>query len=330
MSTDLATISEKVLQLETQLKNQKSTKIDDSLFSKELAPHYMQMATKLANSQLVPKGLQGKPADIFLCMALGYQVGLSVEQSIQDIAVINGRPCVWGDAMLALCMSHPDFVDIIEQPLLNNDNAIIGYKCTVKRKGQTDKSQEFRLDDAKRAGLLGKPGPWTQYPSRMLQMRARSYAIRDKFADALKGLRSREEVMDYIDGEIIEPPQTRTQNLKQDIMSKQGLIYENDNEQTTDSDIGIQNEPTSERVEINKNDDVDDRSGRTNSSDKAKPEPIKETLTQEQNDRICQLMEEKAFPQASLDKALEYYEVDWIPDLSIEQADHFIAQLEKR
>ena len=59
------------------------------------------------------------------------------------------------------------------------------------------------LDDAKRAGLLGKKGPWTEYPQRMLQMRARSWALRDGFADVLKGLSVREEAQDI--PETIEP-----------------------------------------------------------------------------------------------------------------------------
>ena len=52
------------------------------------------------------------------------------------------------------------------------------------------------MDDAKAAGLLGKQGPWTQYPKRMRQMRARAFAVRDVFPDVLKGLPVAEEVMD--------------------------------------------------------------------------------------------------------------------------------------
>ena len=53
------------------------------------------------------------------------------------------------------------------------------------------------MADAKRAGLAGKSGPWTQYPRRMLQMRARGFALRDAFPDLLRGLVTAEEAMDY-------------------------------------------------------------------------------------------------------------------------------------
>ena len=68
--------------------------------------------------------------------------------------------------------------------------------CKVKRRGEPEQSRSFSMDDAKAAGLLGKQGPWTQYPKRMRQMRARAFAVRDVFPDVLKGLPVAEEVMD--------------------------------------------------------------------------------------------------------------------------------------
>ena len=66
-------------------------------------------------------------------------------------------------------------------------------------RGDTGKQfvRRFSLADAKRAGLLGKAGPWQQYPQRMISHRARSWAIRDGAADALMGLQVAEETSDY-------------------------------------------------------------------------------------------------------------------------------------
>jgi hypothetical protein len=52
------------------------------------------------------------------------------------------------------------------------------------------------MEDAKRAGLAGKQGPWQQYPKRMLQMRARAFALRDVFPDVLRGVYVAEEAAD--------------------------------------------------------------------------------------------------------------------------------------
>jgi hypothetical protein len=98
---------------------------------------------------------------------------------------------VWGDAMIAIVQSHPVCEYIKEW---QKDG--IAY-CAVKRRGDDEYVSKFSKEDAKAAGLLGKPGPWSQYTDRMLQMRARGFALRDKFSDVLKGISMREEVEDY-------------------------------------------------------------------------------------------------------------------------------------
>lgn len=155
----------------------------------------MEMATMFANAgPLVPKDFK-TPQAIFVAMQHGMELGLSPAQSLQSIAVINGRPCIWGDAALALCVAHPDFEDIDETFIRDEvDKDKTRARCEVKRKGRTPVVREFSIGDAKLASLWGKSGPWSSYPKRMLQMRARSYAIRDAFPDALKGVGVVEEM----------------------------------------------------------------------------------------------------------------------------------------
>lgn len=152
----------------------------------------MQMATMLAKSEMVPKSYKNKAEDILVAMMMGCELGLNPIQSLQNIAVINGRPCVWGDAMPALAQNHPAFGGIEE----SFDDAAMTATCIVWRKGGPKHTQKFGQADAHKAGLWGKTGPWQQYPKRMLQLRARGFALRDQFADALAGLVTREEAED--------------------------------------------------------------------------------------------------------------------------------------
>ncbi len=152
----------------------------------------MEYAKLISESDLAPKDYKGKPGNVLIAIQFGMEVGLKPLQAIQNIAVINGRPSVWGDAMIAMVQSHPICEYIKER---SKDG--IAY-CTVKRRGEDEYTYQFSKEDAKTAGLLGKPGPWTQYPDRMLQMRARGFALRDKFSDVLKGIVMREEVEDYV------------------------------------------------------------------------------------------------------------------------------------
>ena len=70
--------------------------------------------------------------------------------------------------------------------------------CRVKRRGLEAAETAFSMADARRAGLLDKAGPWKQYPARMMRFRARSFALRDQFGDALRGLLSTEEAQDVV------------------------------------------------------------------------------------------------------------------------------------
>ena len=144
----------------------------------------------LADSDMVPKDFKGKPGNCLVAIQWGMEIGLKPLQAMQNIAVINGRPSLWGDAVIALVRSSPLCEYIIEE-----DDGHTAT-CKVKRRGEPEQSRSFSMDDAKAAGLLGKQGPWTQYPKRMRQMRARAFAVRDVFPDVLKGLPVAEEVMD--------------------------------------------------------------------------------------------------------------------------------------
>lgn len=150
----------------------------------------MRFADMLAGSSIVPKDYIGKPGNCLVAIQWGMELGLQPMQAMQSIAVINGRPSLWGDAMLALVKAHPAFEWIKEEC----DGNVA--TCTIKRRGEPEVVQSFSMEEAKRAGLTGKAGPWTQYPKRMLQMRARGFALRDAFPDALRGVVSAEEARD--------------------------------------------------------------------------------------------------------------------------------------
>lgn len=150
----------------------------------------MRFADMLASSSIVPKDYIGKPGNCLVAIQWGMELGLQPMQAMQSIAVINGRPSLWGDAMLALVKAHPAFEWIKEEC----DGRVA--TCRIKRRDEPEVVQSFSMEEAKQAGLANKQGPWTQYPRRMLQMRARGFAIRDAFPDALRGVISAEEARD--------------------------------------------------------------------------------------------------------------------------------------
>ena len=158
----------------------------------------------IAKSGLAPKSI---PSQEGICIAIqmGLEVGLTPMAALQNIAVINGRPSIWGDAQLGLVRATGELEEFREwyeaagKPLPRNPSAFtddVTAVCRVKRRGYDAVETGFSVADAKTAKLWGKEGPWTQYPARMLLNRARSFNLRDNFGDALKGLRSAEEAQD--------------------------------------------------------------------------------------------------------------------------------------
>lgn len=179
-------------------------------------------AKAVAISGLAPKGLE-KPEAIMIAVQMGAELGLKPMQSLQNIAVINGRPAVWGDAMLGICRASGLFDEsAFREEVIEGEGDKEGMttaRCTVRRLPDGNPhTVEFTTEDAARAELLKKKGPWQQYPKRMLQLRARGFALRDQFTDLLRGLKTVEEVQDYPVEVEIEPRQvTRLDDISDEL-----------------------------------------------------------------------------------------------------------------
>lgn len=159
-------------------------------------------AKAMANSGMVPKDFKGNPDACLVAIQWGSEIGLAPMQAVQNIAVINGRPSLWGDAALAVVLAHPACEGVEEDMEGEGDGQ--AAVCTVKRAGRRPVVRRFSVADAKKAKLWGKEGPWQTYPERMLQARARGFALRDAFPDAMRGMITREEAQDIDEPKVVQ------------------------------------------------------------------------------------------------------------------------------
>jgi hypothetical protein len=147
---------------------------------------------RITQTAMVPQAYRGKPDDAAVAVMFGNEIGLPPMTSLQFVAVINGRPGVYGDALPGLAMNKGLIRDMREwkegEPYQDSYTAV----CEVTRPNGSVVTQRFSVADAKRAGLWDKAGPWKQYPARMLQWRARGWAIRDAAPNLLFGLTAEE------------------------------------------------------------------------------------------------------------------------------------------
>lgn len=149
----------------------------------------MECAKQIANSNFIPKAFKGNAGDILVAGQMAAELGIPWLQGLQGICVINGNPSVWGDLALALVRRHPRFEDMSE----TYDEETRTATCTIKIRDQaTPVTQTFSFADACQAGLNTKD-TYKKYRRRMLQMRARSWCMRDALPDALKGMAMAEE-----------------------------------------------------------------------------------------------------------------------------------------
>jgi hypothetical protein len=171
----------------------------------------MQMAALVHNSGLAPRSLD-TVQKVAVAMLMAVEVGLPVITGLQNIAVINGKAGVWGDAILSLVRAsgqmEPGYPKEREEGTPFTDDWT--FYCTVKRKGGPEVTGSFSWAEAKRAGFdnptLRSGGkdpysPWTRFPRRMMMWKSRQWVYRDEFGDILRGMRMAEELHDIIEME---------------------------------------------------------------------------------------------------------------------------------
>lgn len=161
-----------------------------------IVPQNMEDAYRLAKAVceagMAPRGMD-KPAQAMIAIMRGLEIGLTPFQALDKIAVVNGRPTIWGDGAMALVRGS-GLCEFVNERIDGEGDRRVAI-CETKRRGEAGVvTRTFSVAEAKEANLWNKPGPWKQFPARMLQMRARAFALRDLYADVLGGLYLKEEI----------------------------------------------------------------------------------------------------------------------------------------
>lgn len=190
-------------------------------------------ADDAARTEMVPRDYRGKPDAIRIAVIWGKEIGLHPMQALRSIAVIGGRPALWGDAVLGLIYASGKSEYIKEWSVGEGEDLTFWFE--TKRQGNPlPIARSFSVKDAKKAGLWGKQGPWSSYPQRMLAMRARGWGARDAYPDVLGGLLIDAEAMDVpshvptmpvaVEGPVIDqavtPPWEMTEEKRDDIVER--------------------------------------------------------------------------------------------------------------
>ena len=176
----------------------------------QMLPAVGDLAVKIASTEFVPTQLRGKPAAVAAAILSGRELGLAPLQSLQHVAIVQGRPSLSAEMCRALVVAAGHEIFFPERTTT---------RCHIRgrRRGQHEWTDViFTMDDAKRARLDAKDN-WRHYPRRMLDARATSELCHLIFPDVVGGIAVTEEAEDdrpaIADGEVVvdDPPRRTAQ-----------------------------------------------------------------------------------------------------------------------
>lgn len=164
---------------------------------------FREQAAMLVKSGMIPSSIRTPEAAIAI-MLKGRELGIPPMQAFAQISVINGKPAIGAELMLArIYERYPNAeIDIVRREA---DGCEIQARRNPKRKMTSFK---FDLEDAKRAGVLGKDS-WAKYPRAMFYWRAVTEMARALWPECLAGAsHTPEELGAEVneDGEVIDLP----------------------------------------------------------------------------------------------------------------------------
>lgn len=159
-----------------------------------LEPQTVDEARELTREAVASRLYQvTSPESALMIVLTGRDLGLSLTQSLRSVYVVNGKPVISSDAMVAairksgLCATWR----VVESTI---------NSCTIETRRveeEQPESETFTLDDAKRAGLDRKE-VWRAWPKEMLRHRCAAALARRVYPDVILGC--------YVPGEIDDPP----------------------------------------------------------------------------------------------------------------------------
>lgn len=158
------------------------------------------LASVIAASELAGPH-RGQPANVLMCMLVSNQIQVGLMQVLQEVAIINNRPAIWGTLLMELAMRHPKYVDF-DCGVTGTGMEMEGWFTIVYLNGIGEKASytaRFTMKDAQTAGLIDKKGGiYKLYSADMLISRARSRALRRALPGCTHGLATKEEMEDAV------------------------------------------------------------------------------------------------------------------------------------
>lgn len=146
------------------------------------------LSEKLAKSSLLPEALRGKVPEVMMQIMSGQELGLAPMASLRSFSIIQGKPVMSADAMVALVLGSGK-CEYFRR--VSESDKEVTY--ATKRRGEPERRCQWTIEMAKQAALHQKDN-WRTFPRAMLASRAKSELARDVYPDVLAGVFTADEL----------------------------------------------------------------------------------------------------------------------------------------
>lgn len=146
-----------------------------------------ELAALAVKSGLISEAIT-TPEAAFVIIATGLEMGLSPMQSLRGIHVIEGKPVLSADLLVALAKRSPDCIYF---RLVESTYERATYEA-MRRGDPKPTTLTWTLEDARRAELAHKR-TWKAHPAAMLRARCAAALARAVFPDLLLGVYEEDE-----------------------------------------------------------------------------------------------------------------------------------------
>lgn len=163
----------------------------------------MRFAERLIADKMISETFQTAQQVI---IGLQYAKALKLNEivALRMMYVLKGKPCLYGEGPLSLCQ-RTGLVSLFDEFFVDKESnricvanknihaPVFASVTRIGRKGDSEIQEDFfTIEDMDRAGLtvskFGKKDVWVKFERIMLRYKARSLAIKSKFADTTAGI----------------------------------------------------------------------------------------------------------------------------------------------
>lgn len=146
------------------------------------------LSEKIAKSGLLPEALRGKVPEVMMQIMAGAELGLAPMASLRSFHVIQGKPVMSADAMVAVVLGSGK-CEYFRR--VSESDKEVTY--ATKRRGEPERRCTWTMEMAKIAGLHQKDN-WRLFQRAMLAGRSKSELARDVYPDVLAGVYTADEI----------------------------------------------------------------------------------------------------------------------------------------